>query len=56
LHELSREELRLTNPITTDIVAQLGSPHAAVVELTPKSVQDRFARPRRRLLMGKSSG
>ena len=44
LHELSREELRLTNLITTDIVAQLGSPNAAVVELTPKSVQDRFAK------------
>jgi len=42
LHELSREELRLTNLITTDVVAQLGSPNAAVVELTPKSVQDRF--------------
>ncbi|MBR1146957.1 hypothetical protein [Bradyrhizobium sp. AUGA SZCCT0431] len=42
LHELSREELRLTNLITTDKVAQLGSPNAAVVELTPKSVQGRF--------------
>jgi len=42
LHELSREELRLTNLITTDRVAQLGSPDAAVVELTPTSVQDRF--------------
>ena len=42
LHELSREELRLTNLITTDMVAKLGSPNAAVVELTPKSVQDRF--------------
>ena len=42
LHELSRKELRLTNLITTDMVAQLGSPNAAVVELTPKSVQDRF--------------
>jgi len=42
LHELSREELRLTNLITTYIVAQLGSPNAAVVELTPTSVQDRF--------------
>ena len=42
LHELSREELRLTNLITTDMVAQLGSPNAVVVELTPKSVQDRF--------------
>ena len=42
LHELSREELRLTNLITTDMVAQLGSPNAAMDELTPKSVQDRF--------------
>ena len=39
LHELSREELRLTNLITTDIVAQLGSPSAGVVELTSRSVQ-----------------
>ena len=37
LHELSREELRLTNLITTDIVAQLGTPNAVVVEPTPKS-------------------
>jgi hypothetical protein len=43
LHELSREELRLTNLVTTDMVAQLGSPNATVVELTPKPVQDRFA-------------
>src|SRR5215475_9512765 len=43
LHELSREELRLTNLITTDMVAQLGSPTAAAVEPTPKSEQDRFA-------------
>jgi hypothetical protein len=42
LHELSREELRLTNLVTTDMVAQLGSPNAAVVELTPIPVQDRF--------------
>jgi hypothetical protein len=42
LHELSREELRLTNLVTTDMVAQPGSPDAAVVELTPKPVQDRF--------------
>jgi hypothetical protein len=42
LHKLSREELRLTNLVTTDSVAQLVSPNAAVVELTPKSVQDRF--------------
>jgi hypothetical protein len=42
LHELSREELRLTNLVTTDMVAQPGSPNAAVAELTPKMVQDRF--------------
>ena len=33
LHELSREELRLTNLVTTDMVAQPGDPAAAVVEL-----------------------
>jgi hypothetical protein len=43
LHELSREELRLTNLVTTDMVAQPGSPDAAVIELTPKPAQDRFA-------------
>ncbi|WP_456780825.1 MULTISPECIES: hypothetical protein [unclassified Bradyrhizobium] len=42
LHELSREELRVTNLITTDKVAELGSPTAAVVELTPKSLQGLF--------------
>jgi hypothetical protein len=42
LHKLSREELRLTNLVTTDMVAQLGSPNATVVELTPKPVQDPF--------------
>jgi hypothetical protein len=42
LHELSREELRLTNLATTDKVAQLGSPNAAVVELTSKSLQSLF--------------
>jgi hypothetical protein len=42
LHELSREELRLTNLVTTDMVAELSSPNAAVAELTPKPVQDRF--------------
>jgi hypothetical protein len=41
LHELSREELRLTNLLTTDMVAQSGNPNAAVVELTPKPVRDR---------------
>ncbi|WP_225705907.1 COG3904 family protein [Bradyrhizobium cenepequi] len=42
LHELSREELRLTNLVTTGMVNQPGSPNAAVVELTPKRVQGRF--------------
>ena len=42
LHELSREELRLTNLVTTDMVAQPGGPNAAVVELSPKPVQGRF--------------
>ena len=40
LHELSREELRLTNLVTTDMVAQLGSPE--LVELTAKPAQDSF--------------
>ncbi|WP_247448814.1 hypothetical protein [Bradyrhizobium sp. 180] len=44
LYELSREELRLANLITTDIVAQQSSPNAAVVELAAKPVQDRFAK------------
>jgi hypothetical protein len=39
LHELSREELRLTNLVTTDMDDQPGN--AAVVELTPKPVQGR---------------
>jgi hypothetical protein len=47
LHELSREELRLTNLVTTDAVAavlpQTGSAVAPVAELKAKSVQDRFA-------------
>jgi hypothetical protein len=42
LHELSREELRLTNLVTTDVVAQPSGPNATVVEQTPKPVQDRF--------------
>src|SRR3954447_4821818 len=42
LHELSREELRVTNLITTDKVAQLSRPNAAVVELTPNSLQGLF--------------
>jgi hypothetical protein len=41
LYELSREQLRLTNLITTDMVAQVSSPNAAVAELRPRSVQDR---------------
>jgi hypothetical protein len=44
LHELSREELRLTNLVITDMVAQPGSPNATVIELTAKPAQDRFAR------------
>jgi hypothetical protein len=43
LHELSREELRLTNLVTADMVAQAGSPSATMVELTPKPVQGRSA-------------
>jgi hypothetical protein len=42
LHELSREELRLTNLVTTDMVAQPDGPNAAVVELSPKPLQGRF--------------
>jgi hypothetical protein len=40
LHELSREELRLTNLVTADMVAQPGSPNAAMVEFTLKPVQN----------------
>jgi hypothetical protein len=43
LHELSREELRLTNLVTIDMVAQPGNPNAAVIELTPEPLQNRFA-------------
>jgi hypothetical protein len=42
LRELSPEELRLTNLVTTDMVAEPNSPNAAVVERAPKPVQDRF--------------
>jgi hypothetical protein len=46
LHELSREELRLTNLVTTDAVAevlpQINSASTPVAELTAKAVQDRF--------------
>ncbi|HEY5130100.1 MAG TPA: hypothetical protein VIJ35_22920 [Bradyrhizobium sp.] len=47
LHELSREELRLTNLVTTDAVAEVlpqpDSSNAPVAELTAKPTQDRFA-------------
>jgi hypothetical protein len=43
MHELSRAELRLTNLVTTDMVAEPGSPNVAAVELTPKPVEDHFA-------------
>jgi hypothetical protein len=50
LHELSREELKLTNLITTDAVAEVlpgmlpraDSSALPVAELAPKPVQDRF--------------
>jgi hypothetical protein len=51
LHELSRDELRLTNLVTTDAVAEVlpeklprgGSNAASLAQLTtPKPVQDRF--------------
>ena len=46
LHELSRDELRLTNLVTTDLVAdvlpQIGAAAVPVAEVTHKSVQDRF--------------
>jgi hypothetical protein len=46
LHELSREELRLTNLATTDAVAEVlpppASAGAAVAEVAAKPVQDRF--------------
>jgi hypothetical protein len=47
LHELSREELRQTNLVTTDAVAEVlpaaGLWDAPVAELRSKPVQDRFA-------------
>jgi hypothetical protein len=47
LHELSRAELRLTNLVTTDAVAEvlphLDSANAAIAEVAAKPVQDRFA-------------
>jgi hypothetical protein len=46
LHELSRDELRLSNLVTTDLVAdvlpQAGMAAVPVAEVTHKSVQDRF--------------
>jgi len=42
LHELSREELRLTNLITTDMIAQQGSSETAFVERTSEPARDRF--------------
>lgn len=46
LHELSREELQLTNLVTTDDVAEIlprnASINAAIAELKAKTVQDRF--------------
>jgi hypothetical protein len=46
LHELSPAELRLTNVVTTDAVAEvlprINSTNAPVAELTDKPVQDRF--------------
>ena len=46
LHELSRDELRQTNLVTTDAVAEVLLPDTAatpVAEVTVKPVQDRFA-------------
>lgn len=46
LHRLSREELRLTNLVTTDAVAEVLLPDTRatpVAEMTVKPVQDRFA-------------
>jgi hypothetical protein len=42
LHELSRQELRLTHLVTTDMIAQSDGPAAAVVELASKPARDRF--------------
>ena len=47
LHELSRDELRLTNLVTTDAVAEVlppveSAPVTAVADLKAKPVQDRF--------------
>ncbi len=42
LHELSPDELRLSNLVNTNMDDQPGSPNAATVELKPKPVQGRF--------------
>ena len=42
LHELSRQELRLTNLVTTDMIAQSDGPAAAVAELPSEPARDRF--------------
>jgi len=47
LHELSREELRLTNLVTTDAVAEVLPPNdsaatASIADASAKMVQDRF--------------
>jgi hypothetical protein len=42
LHELSREELRMTNLVTTDMIAQSDGPDAAEVGLAVKPARDRF--------------
>jgi hypothetical protein len=45
LHELSRDELRETNLVTTDAVAQVLPPAdvlTPMAELHPKQIQDRF--------------
>jgi hypothetical protein len=41
LHELSREELRLTK-LVTDLADQPGNPNAPAVELLPKPERGRF--------------
>jgi hypothetical protein len=47
LHELSRDELRLTNLVTTEAVAEvlprIDGPNTPVAELAAKPLQDRFA-------------
>jgi hypothetical protein len=46
LHELSPEELRLTNLVTTDAIAEVlpwtGNPAVPMAEVTTKPMQDRF--------------